>query len=193
MANIGLKNARYNQIDYTTNKYKTLKDTKVPVLGKLIDAKLSEDRNDVALYADDEQAEHDASFKKATLTATFSDVDDKVYAEIKGCTTSTDELTENENDVAPELGYGHIVTKVVNNVKSYKVEFLPRIQITKITSDGKTKGESIEYGTTSIEATVMALKADMNGMKAGDWKKVQTFKTYAEAETYLNSLLTPAA
>ena len=46
MANIGLRNAKYNKIDYTTKKYKTLTDSKVPVLGRLIDASLSEKRNE---------------------------------------------------------------------------------------------------------------------------------------------------
>lgn len=57
MANIGLRNARYNLIDYTTKKYKTLKDNKVPVLGRMIDAKCPEDRAEASLFADDGLAE----------------------------------------------------------------------------------------------------------------------------------------
>ena len=41
MASIGLRSAKYNQIDYTTKKYKTLTDSKVSVLGRLIDAKIT--------------------------------------------------------------------------------------------------------------------------------------------------------
>ena len=59
MANIGLRNAKYNKIDYTTKKYKTLTDSKVPVLGRLIDASLSEERNDTSLFADDKEVEKD--------------------------------------------------------------------------------------------------------------------------------------
>ena len=44
MANIGLRTAKYNKIDYKTKKYASLVDSIVPVLGRLIDAKLSEDR-----------------------------------------------------------------------------------------------------------------------------------------------------
>ena len=33
----------------------------------------------------------------------------------------------------------------------------------------------------------------MNGLKAGDWKKIQTFDALEEATTYLNELLTPVA
>ena len=194
MASIGLRNAKYNQIDYITKKYKALTDSVVPVLGRLIDAKISEDRNNTTLRADDIIAEKDVSFKGGTVAITVDDVTDEVYADLKGCTIDDEkEVTDNSEDVAPEVGYGHIVTKIYKGVKSYKVEFLPRIQITKITADRKTKGESLEYNTVSIEANVMELEEEINGMKVGDWKKVKSFTTLAEAQTYLDGLLTPAA
>lgn len=194
MASIGLRNAKYNQIDYITKKYKALTDSVVPVLGRLIDAKISEDRNNTTLRADDIIAEKDVSFKGGTVSITVDDVTDEVYADLKGCTIDDEkEVTDNSEDVAPEVGYGHIVTKIYKGVKSYKVEFLPRIQITKITADRKTKGESLEYNTVSIEANVMELEEEINGMKVGDWKKVKSFTTLAEAQTYLDGLLTPAA
>lgn len=194
MASIGLRNAKYNQIDYATKKYKTLTDSKVPVLGRLIDAKISPEKNNASLYADDIKVESDTSFKGGTVSITIDDVTDETYADIQGCDINDQkELTENSNDIAPELGYGHIVKKKYKGVISYKVEFLPRIQITKITADRKTKGESIEYNTVSIEANLMKLEEEINGMKIGDWKKVKSFTTLAEAQTYLDGLLTPAA
>ena len=193
MASIGLRNAKYNQIDYATKKYKILTDSKVPVLGRLIDAKITEDRNNTTLRADDIIAEKDLSFKGGTVNITVDDVTDEVYAELKGITISEDkEVTDNSENEAPEIGYGHIVTKIYKGVKSFKVEFLPRIQIIKITADRKTKGESIEYNTVSIETNLMELEEEINGMKVGDWKKVKSFTTLEEAQTYLDGLLTPA-
>ena len=194
MASIGLRNAKYNQIDYTTKKYKALLDSLVPVLGRLIDAKITEDRNNTTLRADDIIAEKDLSFKGGTVNITVDDVTDETYADLKGCTMSEEkEVTDNSEDIAPEIGYRHIVTKIYKGVKSYKVEFLPRIQITKITADRKTKGESLEYNTVSIEANLMELEEEINGMKVGDWKKVKSFTTLEEAQAYLDGLLTPAA
>ena len=40
--------------------------------------------------------------------------------------------------------------------------------------------------------TVFPLDTALNGMTAGTWEKHQTFDTLAEAETYLDKLLTPA-
>ena len=81
---------------------------------------------------------------------------------------------------------------MVGGVRKYKVEFFPRVKFTKVTSDNKTRGESVEFSTTAIEGTVMPLETALNGLKVGDWEKHQTFATLQEAETYLDSLLTPA-
>lgn len=193
MANVGLRNAKYNIIDNTTKKYKALTNSKVPILGKLIDAKLSEDRGEASLFADDGLAEYESTFSGGKLTLTVDDVDDVTYAAIKGCENNEGEITENQDDSAPELAYGHIITKIVNGVKKYKVEFLARIKINSITADAKTKGESIEFNTVSIEAKVMPLIEAINGLEVGDWKKVKTFDTLEAATTYLDGLLTPAA
>ena len=192
MASIGLRTAKYNKIDYTTKKYATLENSIVPVLGRLIDAKPNPEKNGTKLYADDKEAESDTSFKGGTVNITVDDVTDEVYADIKGCTITEKEVIDNSEDIAPEFGYGHIVTKIYKGVKSYKVEFLPRIQITKVTADRKTKGESIEYNTVSIEADLKELEEEINGMKVGTWRKMKTFTTLSEAQTYLDELLTPA-
>lgn len=193
MASIGLRTAKYNKIDYTTKKYAALKEeTRIPVLGRLIEAKINDEKNNTVLRADDIIAEKDTSFKGGTVTITVDDVTDETYADVKGCAITEKEITDNSGDISPEIGYGHIVTKIYKGVKSYKVEFLPRIQITKITADRKTKGESIEYNTVSIEADLMELEEEINGMKIGDWKKTETFETLAEAQTYLDGLLTPS-
>jgi hypothetical protein len=118
--------------------------------------------------------------------------DDEKDAELMGNTVSEGEVTKTIADTAPEVGYGHIVTKMVNGVRKYKVEFFPRVKFTKITTDAKTRGESVEFGTTSIEGVVYPLVEDMNGYKAGTWEKHQTFATEAEAETYLDKCLTPS-
>ena len=193
MASIGLRTAKYNKIDYTTKKYAALaKESIVPILGRLIDAKPNPEKNSTKLYADDIEAESDKSFKGGTVNITVDDVTDEVYADINGCKISEKEVTDNSEDIAPEIGYGHIVTKVFKGVKSYKVEFLPRIQITKVTADRKTKGESIEYNTVSIEADLKELEEEINGMEVGTWRKMKTFGTLQEAQTYLDGLLTPS-
>ena len=190
MARIGYKKGKYNKIDSLTKKYAAITEG-VPCLEKVIDEKFSAEYNSAELYADDVLAECDYSFKKGTLSITVANDDDKKEAELMGNIITEDEVVKTVGDTAPEFGYGHIVTKIVNGVKKYKVEFFPRVKWTKITTDAKTRGESVEFGTTAIEGTVFPLDAEFNGMAAGTWEKHQTFATEAEAEAYLDSCLTP--
>lgn len=194
MARIGFKKAKYNKI--VSNAYAELKENKVPLFEKVIDEKFAPEYNSAELYANDGLAESDYSFKKGTLTLTVADDDDKLCAELLGNKTATEpnEVVSNINDVAPEFGYGHIIPKVVGGVKKYKVECFPRVKFTKITSDNKTRGESVEFSTTTIEGVVMPLEFAVNsGFQAGDWEKHGTFDTLAEAETFLDTMLTPVS
>ena len=192
MARIGYKKGKYNKIDAETKKYAAVEGA-VPCLEKVIDEKFSAEYNSAELYADDALAECDYSFKKGTLSITVANDDDEKDAELMGNTIEEGEVTKKVNDTAPEFGYGHIVTKMVGGFRKYKVEFFPRVKWTKITTDAKTRGENVEFGTTAIEGTVFPLDADFNGMTAGTWEKHQTFATEAEAEAYLDSCLTPNA
>lgn len=193
MATTGLLKGKYNLIDYATGNYKTIASgASVSSIGKLGEAKLSVENNSAELYADDVLAESDYSFKKGTLTLTVDNEDDARSAELLGNTKSENgEVAKLVNNTAPDIGYGEIVKKKVNGVLQYKVEFFPRIKVTKITTDAKTRGASVEFGTTTIEATVYPLETEINGMSIGTWEKHQTFDTLAKAETYLDSCLTP--
>ena len=191
MARIGFKKAKYNKI--VGDKYATLTDSKVPVFEKVIDEKFAPEYNNAELYANDTLAESDYSFKKGTLSLTVADDNDKLCAELFGNTITEDgEVTSTIEDAIPEFAYGHIIPKIVDGARKYKVEFFPRVKFTKIQSDNKTRGESMEFSTTSLEGTVYPLDTALNGMIAGTWEKHQTFDTLAEAETYLDKLLTPA-
>ena len=191
MARIGFKKAKYNKI--VGNTYATLTDNKVPVFEKVVDEKFAPEFNTAELYANDGLAESDYSFKKGVLSLTVADDDDKFCAELLGNTVAEagGEVISNIENTAPEFGYGHIIPKMVNGARKYKVEFFPRVKFTKITSDNKTRGESVEFSTTAIEGTVMPLETAINGLAVGDWEKHNTFATLAEAETYLDGLLTP--
>ena len=193
MARIGFKKAKYNKI--SGGKYEALKENKVPEFEKVVDEKFAPEYNSAELYANDGLAESDYSFKKGTLSLTVADDDDKFIAELLGNKVAKDgaEVTSNIEDVASEFGYGHIVPKMVGGARKYKVEFFPRVKFTKVTTDNKSRGESVEFGTTAIEGTVMPLETALNGMAIGVWEKHQTFASLQEAEVYLDGLLTPEA
>ena len=180
MARIGLKNFRFSKLDANEDVMKP------ESLGKAIDCKVSLELNSAELYADDVLAESDYTFNKGTVTITVDDDDDKVLAPLLGHEVSEEgEVVRKDTDVAPYIAFGRILTKIVAGVYKYKVEFLSKVKFKETMPDEKTKGESVEFTTVSVEGTVMK-KAN------GEWSKTKTFATYDEASEYLDSLLTKA-
>ena len=153
MARIGLNNFRYGILDDETEKYNG-----ALTLGKAIDCKVSLDLNSAELYADDTLAESDYSVKKGTVTITFDEDDDETIATLTGHEISDGEIIRKDTDTPPYIGFGRIITKVVNGNYSYKVEFLNKVKFKDAMPDEKTKGESIEYTTPSLEGSVMKLQ-----------------------------------
>ena len=62
MARIGYRIAKYNQIDSTTKKYKTLGTGGVPVFEKVSEETFAPEFNNAELYAFDALQESDYSF-----------------------------------------------------------------------------------------------------------------------------------
>lgn len=185
MAKIGLKNLKYSKYDEAG------KLTGATSFGKAVSCKVSIDRNEAELYADDGLVESDYSFKKGTITLEVDDDADTVFADVLGHTISTEtdtkgEVIRNANDVAPYVAIGRILTKMVGGVRQYKVEFLHRVKFKEPDAEENTKGESLEFKTTSIEGAISQLEN-------GEWSKAKTFTEYTQAETYLNGLLTAKA
>ena len=148
------------------------------------------ENNDASLYADDTLAESDNSFAGGTVTMGIDREDNKTLGALLGHeVTEEGEMTRNANDVAPYVGLGRIVTKMVDNALKYKVEFLNKVKFSEPSQEETTKGESTEFATTEIEGTIATL-AD------GSWSKSQTFDTKTEAIAYLEGLFgttTPTA
>ena len=86
-------------------------------------------------------------------------------------------------------GFGRVVVKLVNNIKKYKAEFFPKVQFKPFVTDGKTKGESIEFQTPSIEGTIFPKEELVNGLKKLVWEKHKTFTTDEQAQAYLDNLM----
>ena len=181
MAKIGLNNFRYSKLTETDGvaSYEGSKK-----LAKAIDCKVSIENYSAELYADDSLAESDTTFKKGTITLTVDEDDDTVFAELLGheLDDETSEMVRKDTDVAPYVGVGRILTKVINGVYKYKVEFLPKVKFSEPAQEETTKGDSIEFKTPSIEGTVTKL-AD------GTWSKAKTFTSKDEAIAYLESLM----
>ena len=180
MAKIGLNSFKYSKLNESGN---TATYAGAKSLGKAIDCKVAIENYTAELYADDTLAESDYTFKKGTVTITTDEDDDTVFAELLGHDISEDgEMVRKDTDVAPYVGLGRILTKIVNGVYKYKVEFLYKVKFSEPAQEEQTKGDSIEFKTPSIEGTISKLAN-------GEWSKSKTFTDKAEALAYLEELL----
>jgi phi13 family phage major tail protein len=176
MAKTGLKGLRYAVLDLGDGTYGTPAS-----LGKGVSASVSVNSTDAKLYADDALAESDSSFSSATVSVTVDDSRDAtVLAPLLGHTVTATEVIRNGGDVAPYVGLGRIVTKVVDNVKAYKVEFLTKVKFKEPNQEEATRGDSVEFGTTTIEG-------DASVNATGVWSKAKEFATVELAEEYLDA------
>ena len=181
MAKIGLDNFLYGILTEAADGTPTYGVAKKP--GKAITCNVSISNNSATLYADNVLAESDTSFQSGTVTIGIDDEDIETIGTLLGHIVTDGNIVRNSNDVAPYVGLGRIVTKMVSGVLKYKVEFLSKVKFSEPSQEDTTKGESVEFGTIELEGTVATLAN-------GTWSKAQTFDTRSAAETYLNGLFT---
>lgn len=184
MAKIGLNNFYYSKLTEAPDGTPTFDGAKS--LGKAVSASVSISNNSATLYADDALAESDTSFQNGTITLGVDDERDATFADLLGHTiTDGGEVIKNVNDIAPYVAIARIVVKMVNNVRLYKVEVLYKVKFSEPSQDDNTKGESVEFATSSIEGTIASLAN-------GNWSDTKTFATKAEAIAYILGLFAVA-
>ena len=179
MAKIGLKNFRFGILTENLDGSATYGVGQKPA--KAISCTVDISNNDVKLYADDALAESDTSFQSGSVTLGIDDEDDTMLATLLGHQIVGGVLVRNSSDVAPYVGLGRIITKMVNGAYKYKVEFLKKVKFSEPSQENNTKGESLEFGTSELSGQVACLAN-------GDWSESKTFNTMNEAQTYLDSL-----
>lgn len=183
MAKIGLTNFRYSILDTSAATEPVYSGAQT--LGKAISCNVDIESNDASLYADDTLVETDTSFQKGTVTIGIDEEDITTMAALLGHTVSSSSpyiMTRKSSDIAPYVGLGRIVTKMINGAYKYKVEFLYKVKFSEPKAENNTRGESTEFGTYELEGTIAALSD-------GSWSVTQQFDTKAAALTYLESLL----
>ena len=181
MARIGLQGVRYATISSEGTASTAATYGTPATVGKAVGAKLAYELNSAELYADNALAESDYTFNKGTITITVADDDDATLAALLGRSIGTDpaEVVRKNTDTAPYVGVSRIITKLVGGTYKYKAEFLSKVKFKEPAPEEKTKGESVEFGTTDLEGGIAVLPN-------AEWSKSATFATLAEAESYLD-------
>lgn len=183
MARIGLTNLWYSHLTEGTDGSATYDGAKQ--LGKAVSCSVEVTNNEAKLYGDDTLAESDTSFASGTMTLGTTDDDDTVFSDLLGHEMSAEGVvTSTGTDVAPYVGVGRIVTKMVNGAYKYKAVFIYKVKFSEPSASENTKGENVEFSTPEIEGVISALADEKN-----TWRVSKTFDTKSDALIWLKGLM----
>lgn len=185
MAKIGLSSLYYSNLTEANDGTPSYDGAKS--LGKAVSANVSVTNNSATLYADDVLAESDTTFQSGTITLGVDEDADATFAPLLGHNITTGDnggvVTKSTADVAPYVGVGRIITKMVSGTLYYKAEVLYKVKFSEPSQDDQTKGESIEFRTPEIEGMISALAN-------GNWCTSKTFTAKADALSFITTLFT---
>lgn len=183
MARIGLTNLWYSHLTEGTDGSATYDGAQQ--LGKAVSCSVEITNNEATLYADDTLAESDTSFANGTMTLGVADDDATIFADLLGHQITTEGVvTKTSTDVAPYVGVGRVVTKMVDGAYKYKAEFIYKVKFSEPSADENTKGENVEFSTPEIEGIISAL-----GDESGTWGTSKTFDNKSDALIWLKGLM----
>lgn len=185
MAKIGLK---YPVYALATEAGGAISYASGAVIAKAITANVSIETNDVKLYADDVIAETDHSFASGTISLSVDDLTDAVkvallgYAEgaVADAVIGSKNLSAGAATTPSNVGVGFYGKRVHGGVNSWRAIWLKKVQFAEPADEFATKGENTEFGTPTIEGTIMMAADDL-------WKEEATYSTEAGAIAWLNA------
>lgn len=182
MARIGLTNIWFSVLNEAADGTATYNGA--TQLGKAVSTDFSPNTSDAKLFGDDALAESDSAATGGTLTLGITEDDDTVFAPLLGHEIDDGEVIYTSDDASPYVGVGYILTKMVNGVRKYKVDFFYKAKFKDMQVSQQTKGEAIEFTTPTVEGNVSVLSDGK-----GTWRKTKTFSALSDALTYLKNLM----
>lgn len=172
----------------------------VKTMGKAISASFEPNTpDDNPLYANNAVAENDSSGASGgTLTLTLDRLTQEAAADLYGLTVEDVEVTVGEtpgtqvdgtalkytgNEQSAPVGVAFIRQNQVDGVRNHEVILYRRATFSMPADSAQTMGESIEWQTPEIEASVMGLEGD--GTNA--WFEQVIFPTQEAAIAYITN------
>ena len=148
-------------------------------------------------FADNTIAESVAGqFNGATATLTVDGLKDTARDLIAGLVTSKTIIANSSTvtakayddlQVIPYVGIGFVVRYMENGVTSYAPVILPKAQFSPESIKAATQGESVEFQTTELQATVMRADDDNHTWKIIAQDQTTEAKAVGVIEAYFAS------
>lgn len=195
MAVIGMRYPVFAPVSTETANTEIVYGTGI-VIAKAIRANFTYNRTDNPLYADDTIAENDNGLTSYDIELEVDKLTDEVRVALLGenaVTTNGDTYYEMNDSPAPYGGFGFVRVLRENGSDKYEVIWCRKVQFAETSQETSTKGETIEWGTPTLNAKGMGVQVDTSG--AIKYIVHEKFDTLTAALTWLNGKanITPAA
>lgn len=165
MATIGLDSLYYSKITENTTGEETYgAPTK---LAKAIEAEVSVELNEAILYADDGTDTVIKEFKSGTITLGVNDIGADAAKDLTGAVVDKNGVLVSTGEDEPTPVAIGFRAKTANG--RYRYFWLYRVLFGIPGTTLKTKGESIEFQTPSIEGTI-SRRNKLDGQNKHPWK-----------------------
>ena len=156
------------------------------VVGDMMAANVAVTMADNKLYANDKIVEVDKGFVSGKITIGIDDLSDDSRVGWLG----DEAVTEGENTVirstgdggSPQGGFGYYRVKKKLGIIKYQVFWFFKTKFGIPSEDAKTKGETIEWQTPTVEGDIFATDTPKRW-----WRDIVTFADEADAIAWLNA------
>lgn len=157
------------------------------VIGGMMTAEISYTRNSNPLYADDRVMEEDNSITGGTIKMGVDDVNDDarvmMLGDVKEGRTRAKRSTTRRRKRALRR-HGYIRVRRKDNKTNYIAYWVHKAIFGIGTESAKTKGQSIEWQTPTLEGSIMGVKN--NAALQTRFRERRTFTKESEARAWLN-------
>lgn len=180
MARVGVSYPRYAIYNNTSG---TVTYGGAKTMGKATTVTVEvENGGDNNLYADNAIAESANSFAGGTLTVGTDDLYDTAATDLLGLESDEGELIRKADMTVPYVGVGFVIKHVQSGGNVYTGYILTKTQFTDPGITVNTQGESIEWQTPELTATIMK-----DDTEDGVWCRQKTFDTESAAKAYVDA------
>lgn len=191
MAKIGLKTALWAPISAEpANAAPTYGE--IISVGKMISAKTTWNKSEASLYADDMLVENENVTNSGTIELNVDDISSDAISGMLGMeevTVSGSGAVKSyrlNSQSAPNGGFGYIRNGSRGGVPYYVGYVLYKVKFGAEDEEATTKGESVEYQTTTVSGTVMGV--NISG-KTVFMEKTAELSTNEAAEAWVRGKL----
>lgn len=153
-------------------------------VGNAVAASITWNRADTSHYGDDAEDARDNGITSGDISFTNSGIYQTARVALLGEEQqgTTDEY-EISADATPYVGFGYIRVLRKDGAIAYEGIWLHKVQFAEDSIEDNTKGESIEWGETTLTGRIMAVRIAAN-MK-NRLMAHKEFTTLADADTWL--------